>query len=153
MTAEGLVEGLPRLGRPARVVVLGLLGLHVVNGAVHLGRIIATNEDTASRNAALASRIGHPGATVLAALPFVFNEIETYRIHGLTYYWIQTGFGRDPMSPEDLFTDARRRGVRFVIFSREDLKFSGWPEGTLRASGPGYRLLSRDDAHTILELP
>jgi hypothetical protein len=152
MTAQGLVHGLPRLGRPARVAVLVLLGLHGTNGVVHLGAIIATNEDTASRNAALAARIGHPGATVLAALPFVFNEIESYRIHGLTYYWIQTDFGRNPIPPETLFADARLRGARFVILSREDLKFSGWPEGTLQASGPGYRTLYRDDAHTVLEL-
>jgi hypothetical protein len=152
ITARGLVEGLPRLGRAARVVVLVLLGLHLTNGAVRLGRIVATNRDTASRNAALAARIGHPGTTVLATLPFIFNEIETYRILGLTYYWIQTGFGRHPIPPEVLFADARHRGARFVIFSREDLDFSGWPAGTLRASGPGYRLLYRDDDHILLEL-
>ena len=36
--------------------------------------------------------------------------------------------------------------------SREDLKFSGWPDGTLRASGPGYRRIYEDDAHVVLEL-
>ena len=152
IVATGLIEGLPHLGRPARALVMVLLGLHCLSGSVELGQIIAANEDTASRNRALAAHIGHPGATVLATLPFVFDEIESYRIRGLTYYWIQTGFGRDPIPPEKLFEDARAHGSRFVVLGDEDLKFSGWPGATLPPSGPNYRRIYRDDTHLILEL-
>jgi hypothetical protein len=152
MVAHGIVEGLPQLGKATRVLAVLLLGLHSLNGALHLGRIIATNSDTASRNRALAAHIGHPGATVLATLPFIFNEIETYHVRGLTYYWIKTGFGERPIAPEELLEDARARGAQYVVMSREDLKFSGWTEGTLGLSGPHYRRLYEDDDHLILEL-
>jgi hypothetical protein len=152
IVAHGLVDGLPRVGLKRRVILVALVWLYALNGAAHLGRIIATNEDTARRNRALASRIGHPGATVVASLPFIFNEIENYTVRGLTCYWLKTGFGRHPISPEELFEDARRRGAQYAVIDREDLKFSGWPEGTLRASGSGYRRIYQDDAHVVLEL-
>jgi hypothetical protein len=152
IVATGIVRGLPQQARLAHVLVGLLLAAHCLSGAFELGQIIASNEDTASRNRSLAARIGHPGTTVLATLPFVFNEIETYRIRGLSYYWVQNGFGRDPIPPEVLFADARAHGARFAVLSREDLKFSGWPGATLPPSGPNHRQLYRDDAHLILEL-
>jgi len=152
IAADGLVNGLPRLGLTRRVIVVALFWLYALNGAAHLGRIIATNEETAGRNRALAKRIGHPGTTVVATLPFIFNEIENYTVRGLTSYWVRTGFGRHPIPPEELFEDARRVGAQYVVMSREDLKFSGWPEGTLRASGSGYRRIYQDHEHVILEL-
>jgi hypothetical protein len=152
MTAHGIAVGLPHRARPARLVVALLLILHCLSGVFDLGRIIATNRDTASRNRALAARIGHPGTTVLATLPFVFNEIETYRIRGFTYYWIQNGFGRHPIPPGALFADALAHGARFAVLSREDLEFSGWPGATLPPSGPHYRQIYRDDSHLILQL-
>ncbi len=134
------------------MILVALVWLYALNGAHHLCRIIATNEDTAGRNRALASQIGHPGVIVVASLPFIFNEIENYTVRGLTSYWLKTGFGRRPISPEELFEDARRQGAQYAVMNREDLKFSGWPEGTLRASGAGYRRIYQDDAHVVLEL-
>ena len=36
--------------------------------------------------------------------------------------------------------------------SGEDLKFSGWPEGSPAPSGPHHQRLYQDDTHLILEL-
>ena len=152
IVARGLVMALPRLDRSRRAAVAAVVCLFWLNGVVELGRIIATNTDTSRRNAALAARIGPPGTTVLAALPFIFNEIENYRIRGLTYYWIRNRFGRNPIPPDELFEDAKGQGVRFVVLSREDLRFSGWRPGTLGSSGSNYRRIYEDDEHTILEL-
>ena len=82
---------------------MALVWLYALNGAIGYGRIIASNGDTAAENRALARQIAHPGATVVATLPFVFDEIEHYTVRGLTCYWLQTGFGRHPISPEQLF--------------------------------------------------
>lgn len=147
-----LMSGLPRLGRPARGFVVVAFWLYWLNGLVHFGQIIASNADTASSNRALASRIGHLGSTVLATLPFIFDEIENYRVLGLTHYWIQTRYGRDPIPVETLFADAWTRGARFVVMSREDFKFSGLPDSAFRAQGSNYRRIFRDEAHSIYEL-
>jgi hypothetical protein len=151
MAAAGLLHGLPRLGRVPRAALVALLGLYVVNGAARFTSIIATNEDVVSRNEALARHLA-PGATVVATLPFVFDEIENRTVLGLEYYWVKSGYGRRPLPPETLFEDARQRGARYAILSREDLKFSGWPDGALGPSGPHYRRLHEDDHHLILEL-
>jgi len=151
IVAEGLVHGLPRMSRAGHGIVVALFWLYAANGAVHLGEIIATREDTAARNRALASHID-PGATVVATLPFVFDEIENRTVRGLEYYWVKSGYGRDPIPPDTLFEDARRRGARYAIMSREDLKFSAWPEGAPAPSGPHHRQLYRDNDHLILEL-
>lgn len=151
MVARGL-RSLPGLGRPVQVTLATALLLHLASGAFELGRIIATNEDTASRNRALATHIGPPGTTVLATLPFVFDEIERYRIRGLTYYWIRNRFGKYPRTPEELFADARGQGIAFVVMSREDLKFSGWGPDALKQEGPGFRRVHEDEDHLVLEL-
>lgn len=151
IAADGLVLGLPKVGRAGRVVVVTLFWVYVSNGAIHLGQIIATNEDTAPRNRALASHL-EPGATVVATLPFVFDEIENRTVLGLESYWVRSAYGRHPIPPDDLFADARRRGARYVIMSGEDLKFSGWPEGSPAPSGPHHHRLYQDDTHLILEL-
>ena len=128
-----------------------MLGVYVANGAVQYGQLIATNEDTATRNRALARHL-EPGATVVAALPFVFDEIENRTVLGLESYWVKSAYGCVPIPPDDLFADARRRGARYVIMNREDLKFSGWPEGSLAPSGPDYRKIHEDEHHVVLEL-
>jgi len=151
LTAEGLVMGLPRVGRAGQVIVAVVVWVYVANGAVHLGRIIATNEDAVARNRALASHID-PGATVVATLPFIFDEIENRTVLGLESYWVRSGWGRAPIPPDELFADARRRGARYVIMSREDLKFSAWPEGSPPPSGPHHHILHEDADHLILEL-
>ena len=151
IVADGLAHGLPRAGRVAGAVLVVLLWMHVAHGAAQLGQIIATNEDTATRNRALATHI-RPGATVVATLPFVFDEIESRTVHGLEPYWIRSGYGRASIPPDALFADAHRRGARYAILSHEDLKFSGWPEGAPPPSGPHHHELYRDDNHLILEL-
>jgi hypothetical protein len=151
LTAEGLVRGVPRVGRARRGIALTVFWVYVANGAIHLGQIIATNEDAVARNRALASHID-PGATVVATLPFIFDEIENRRVLGLESYWVKSAYGRHPIPPDDLFADARRRGARYVIMSREDLKFSGWPHDIPAASGPHHRLLYEDADHLILAL-
>jgi hypothetical protein len=151
LTAEGLVLGMPRVGRASRGVALTVFWVYVANGAVHLGRIIANNEDAATRNHALASHID-PGATVVATLPFIFDEIENRTVLGLESYWVKSAYGRHPIPPDELFADARRRGARYIIMSREDLKFSGWPKGSPAASGPHHHRLYEDAGYVILEL-
>lgn len=151
MVAHGLVKGLPSLDPARRGIVVTLLWVYAANGAAHFGEIIATRGDTATRNRALASHIA-PGATVVATLCFVFDEIEDRTVLGLEYYWVRAAYGRDPTPPDALFADARRRGARYAILGREDLKFSGWPGATVRPSGPHHRLLYEDDDHLILEL-
>jgi hypothetical protein len=151
VVAGGLVHGLPRLGGAGRAVLVTLFWLHAASGAAYYARIIATNEDTATRNRALASHI-EPGATVVATLPFVFDEIETRTIWGLESYWVSGRYGRDPLPPDALLADARRRGARYVIMSRQDLAFSGWPEGAPGPSGPHHRTIHEDADHLIVEL-
>ena len=152
LAAEGLAIGLPSVGRATRGVVVALVCVYLVNGAVHLGQIIATNEDAAARNRALASHIA-PGATVVATLPFIFDEIENRTVLGLESYWVRSAYGRVPIPPDELFADARRRGARYVIMSREDQKFSGWPAASPAASGPHHHRLYQDDDYIILALP
>jgi hypothetical protein len=152
IVGRGLVTGLPRLGRGRRSAVVIVVCLFWLNGVVGLSRIIATNTDTPRQNAALATRIGPPGTTVLATLPFIFNEIENYRIRGLTYYWVRNRFGRDPIPPGALFEDAKSQGIEYVVMSREDLKFSGWSDSALASSGSNYRRIYEDETHLILEL-
>jgi len=151
IVAVGAVRGLPRAGRAGRAIVVALLWVHVAHGALHFGQMIAAREDTAARNRALASHIP-PRATVVATLPFVFDEIESRTVHGLEYYWVKSGYGQAPIPPDVLFGDARARGARYAIMSREDLRFSGWPEGAPSPSGSHHRELYRDADYLILEL-
>ena len=151
LVADGLAHGLPSLGRAGRGILVALFWVYAANGAVHYGEIIAARQDTAARNRALARHID-PGATVVAHLPFVFNEIESRTVLGLEYYWVRSRYGRDPMSPDQLFEDAHRRGARYAIMGREDLKFSAWPAGAPAPSGPHHRQIYKDDTHLILQL-
>ncbi|HIL87540.1 MAG TPA: hypothetical protein EYM25_02295 [Deltaproteobacteria bacterium] len=140
----------PKTVRWMNVLVI----LYLVAGVFYDGKLLYRNlqaEPLSKRNARLSQIVGDEPTTVIAPQSFIFGNIERHHIIGLGYYHHYNSYHTEPLTPEVFFEDAKRKGVRFVIFERNPITAEYKPPEDLPEVMADYRLIHRDERFRVYQ--
>ena len=140
----------PKTVRWMNVLVI----LYLVAGVFYDGKLLYRNlqaEPLSERNARLSQIVGDEPTTVIAPQSFIFGNIERHHIIGLGYYHHYNSYHTEPLTPEVFFEDAKRKGVRFVIFERNPITAEYKPPEDLPEVLANYRLIHRDERFRVYQ--
>ncbi|MEN7547435.1 glycosyltransferase family 39 protein [Rapidithrix thailandica] len=98
-----------------------LLGLYFLNGLVSASILFLKNKNQPAYNQQITQYMGEKGGNVMAVMPFVFNEIENFRIMGQHYYVaLYEKYTGEPLTTEAFFKDMEQKEIQAILID-EDL--------------------------------
>jgi hypothetical protein len=139
--------------RAYRIVLPVAMILYLAGGAAEGGSLVYEDLTTpvlAERNRAFAAMMPVKNSSVIAPMYFIFDEIDSFRIHGLTYFLLTDRYPGDPgRSMEDFFARAKAENARYILFDNDrnqgGYKLPPGAPGTIGA----YSRIYRDGTRSI----
>jgi len=150
LVAHWLVAYLP--GQPAwqKTTAKILLVFYALVAIIQIRDVIVENQtspDTETRNALLARYMPNKNTKVIAPIDFFFGQMDSYKIQGLTYYYLSERANKKiPLLA--FFQSANQNGVAYIISSHgKDANYNIPADTPARISA--YKRVFQDELNTI----